>query len=350
MLSILKTFSVPILFISIWISFSFLNLSTSDGNTDLLKEGTSVLYERYNEIPIHCGAYPKLEECFEGAFNSPFEKSILFGNSQLHAVNNISQNAELVALRLFKKFKENNEYIFTVSYGNANFEEFFWALNKIISNLKVKRIYVACVFDDMRETGLRPEMQDQDITNYNLAESGEKKNKPIYILPEMPLQDITEEAIKVFFTDTPAWNTRYELKYRINLTLRSIRNVIFGITPETKRKILPYAYERNIGYLSKILNIASQNNIETVLYIAPLLQDEDIPYVLAEYEKYKYDIQNIANLYDAKFYNFENIVPNEAWGLKQSTQLGSNYEKDYMHFTETGHIILSNQLIKSITE
>jgi len=350
MLSILKTFSAPILFISIWVFFSFLNLNTSDGDTDLLKEGTSVLYESYNETPIHCGAYPKLEDCFNGALNSPYEKSILFGNSQLHAVNKISNDVELVALRLFKKFDEANEYIFTVSYGNANFEEFFWAFNKTISNLKVKRIFIACVFDDMRETGLRPEMQDQNITNSNLIGLGEKKNKPIALLPEIPLQDISEEAIKDYFTDTPAWNTRYELKYKINLTLRSIRNVVFGITPETKRKILPYAYERNFKYLSKILNIASQNNIETILYIAPLLQDEDIPYVLAEYEKYKNDIKNIANLYDAKFYNLENIVPNEAWGLKQSTQLGANYEKDYMHFTETGHIILSNQLMKSITE
>ena len=50
----------------------------------------------------------------------------------------------------------------------------------------------------------------------------------------------------------------------------------------------------------------------------------------------------------AKFFNFEEVVPNKDWGLKQSTQFSSSLEKDYMHFTEEGHIILANKLAESI--
>ena len=67
-----------------------------------------------------------------------------------------------------------------------------------------------------------------------------------------------------------------------------------------------------------------------------------------EADKEKKDVKEVAELYEAKFLNFEKIVPNQEWGLKQSTQFNSKLEKDYMHFTETGHEILANKLIESL--
>ena len=101
-------------------------------------------------------------------------------------------------------------------------------------------------------------------------------------------------------------------------------------------------------YLSNILSTAKKNNIEAIIYIAPLLQDTNTPYIKDEYVKYKKDVKEVAELYEAKFLNFEKIVPNQEWGLKQSTQFNSKLEKDYMHFTETGHEILANKLIESL--
>ena len=346
MSSLIKLSLIPFALFITWTSFAFLDLGSSDGNTDLLQEGTSVLYESFNNKPIHCGAYPKLEQCIDGARSSPLEKTILFGNSQLHAVNDITENAELVALRLFKSSLKRNEYALTISYGNANFEEIFWALNKVLLSLQPKRIYLSSVFDDMREVGLRPDMLEgiDDENNFQQNKVHQKRS----FLPEIDFQDISETAIQRFFTDTPSWNTKHELKYRINVNLRSIRNKIFGITPETKRTVLPYAYERNMKYLSNIVSTAKKNNIEVMIYIAPLLQDTNIPYIKEEYVKYKKDVKEVAELYEAKFFNFEEIVPNQAWGLKQSTQFNSKLEKDYMHFTETGHEILANKLIESL--
>lgn len=341
-MSLFRSILLPFSLFLVWTTFAFLDLRSSDGNTALLKKGTSVLYETYKSIPIHCGAIPKIESCLDGALNSSNEISVLFGNSQLHAVNDISENSRLIALRLFLSAKDENEYIFTVSYGNANFEEFSWSLQQILSRSSLKRIYISGVFDDMREVGLRPDMLKND------EEIVPKKNKDsnINFLPEIDMQDISESAIEKFFTDTPAWNTRHELKYRINVNLRSIRNKFFGITPETKRKVLPYAYLRNLKFYEEILQSALDNNIEAIVYIAPLLPDDEIPYIREEYSKYKKDMKNIALKYKAKFLNFESIVPYEAWGLKQNTQLSNSLEKDYMHFTEKGHEILSNELIK----
>ena len=346
MSSLIKLALIPFALLVTWTSFAYLDLRSSDGNTDLLQEGTSVLYESCNNVPIHCGAYPKLNECIDGARSSPLEKTILFGNSQLHAVNNISENSELVALRLFKSSLQRNEYALTISYGNANFEEIFWALNQVLSSIEPKRIYLASVFDDMREVGLRPDMLEEvnDENGFQQKEVGQKRN----YFPGIDFQGISEEAIQRFFTDSPSWNTRHELKYRINVNLRSLRNKIFGITPETKRKVLPFAYERNMKYLSNILSTAKRNNIEVIIYIAPILQETNIPYVKDEYLKFKKDIKEISELYEAKYFNFEKIVPNQAWGLKQSTQLNSKLEKDYMHFTETGHEILANKLVETL--
>jgi len=336
-----KFYLIPIAVAIIWTSFSLLNLTGSDGNEDLLNDGTSVLYEQYEDIPIHCGAYPELKECIDGAQKSNLDAVLLFGNSQLHAVNNISNKSELVALRFHKTRRKVNEYVVTISYGNANFEEINWAMENLLDKIKVKRIFIACVFDDMREVGLRPEMLETNQLQENAINQDFKNS---YIFPEIPIQDISESLINEFFTDSPAWNTRHELKYRINVNLRKMRNFVFGITPETKRKILPHAYERNINYFSQILKKTSEKGIETIAYIAPILHDEGIPYDKNEYSKYKNDIKDITDFYGAKFINLEKIVPNEAWGLKQNTQLKSTLEKDYMHFTETGHIILAKSL------
>lgn len=341
-MSFFRSILLPFALFLVWTTFAFLDLRSSDGNTALLKKGTSVLYETYKNMPIHCGAIPKIEICLDGALNSSQEISVLFGNSQLHAVNNISKASRLIALRLFLNGRDKNEHIFTVSYGNANFEEISWSLEKILSRSRLKRIYISSVFDDMREVGLRPEMlnNDEEMVLKKIKDSN------INFLPEIDMQDISESAIEKFFTDTPVWNTRHELKYRINVNLRSIRNKVFGITPETKRKVLPYAYARNLKFYEEILQSALDNNIEAIVYIAPLLPDNEIPYVIEEYSQYKKDMETIALKYKAKFFNYESIVPYEAWGLKQNTQLSNSLEKDYMHFTEKGHEILSNELIK----
>ena len=344
MIKHLKLFIIPYSIVFTWISFAFLDLKGSDGNIGLLQEGTSVLYEKFDNVPIHCGPNPKLQDCIDGALKSELDKTILFGNSQLHAVNNIEEDSELVALRLHKKSLKHNEYAFTVSYGNANFQEMLWAFKELLSQLDIKKIYIACVFDDMREVGLRFEMLNKESESQDF----DIRNSKQTFFPELSLQNISEEAIQKIFTDTPAWNTRHELKYRINVNLRSFRNKVFRITPETKRKILPYAYEINIGHLESILRTASDNNVQVITYIAPLLQDLQIPYIQEEYLDYKKDIERVSIINNAKFFNFEEVVPNKDWGLKQSTQFSSSLEKDYMHFTEEGHIILANKLAESI--
>ena len=39
--------------------------------------------------------------------------------------------------------------------------------------------------------------------------------------------------------------------------------------------------------------------------------------------------------------NLENAIPNNLWGLKDSTNLSGNFELDFFHFKGDGHIKLA---------
>ena len=52
---------------------------------------------------------------------------------------------------------------------------------------------------------------------------------------------------------------------------------------------------------------------------------------------------------EIKFYNLEGIVPNDHWGDGSKTNFSAAKEYDFMHFKGKGHIILSNELSKIIS-
>ena len=54
------------------------------------------------------------------------------------------------------------------------------------------------------------------------------------------------------------------------------------------------------------------------MYIAPIRNDIDLPYLDDEYLKFKKDIYSMSKLYNNVTYlNLEDIVPPENWGQKQ---------------------------------
>jgi hypothetical protein len=125
--------------------------------------------------------------------------------------------------------------------------------------------------------------------------------------------------------------------------------VIFGIKPTTKRKIIPIRYKRNLSAYEATLNLARENGIKVLVYIAPIRNDIDTPYLQSEYSKFKVDVKVLAEKYGANFSNLEGLVPSNLWGQKDSTGLGDKGgELDFMHFQAGGHKLLAtkvNQLI-----
>ena len=46
--------------------------------------------------------------------------------------------------------------------------------------------------------------------------------------------------------------------------------------------------------------------------------------------------------------SLEDLVPNNFWGQKASTNLKKNLEVDFMHFQENGHTILAKKIYSEI--
>ena len=68
-----------------------------------------------------------------------------------------------------------------------------------------------------------------------------------------------------------------------------------------------------------------------------------------EYNVFKEDVEQIVqNHSNARFKNFESIVPGKYWGLKNGSNLSGKKELDFMHFTVDGHQLLANKLINEI--
>ena len=125
------------------------------------------------------------------------------------------------------------------------------------------------------------------------------------------------------------------------------RNWIFGVNPSSVRKLIPAHYALNQQSLEAILASANNNNISVLLYVVPIRNDVKIPYDIKEYENFKQDIEKTALKYGVQFENFENIVPPEYWGEKNSTGLSDEQELDFMHFQAAGHRILANKIYRA---
>jgi len=146
------------------------------------------------------------------------------------------------------------------------------------------------------------------------------------------------------------WSERAKMRGKISVFLYMLRNTIFGITPNTKRAMIPSRYRKNITALEDLLILASSNNIKALVYIPPIRNDISYPYVESEYVAYKDEVENTCRIQGALFLNLEFIVPGEYWGYKPATSFRSKKEADFMHFEYGGHELLYRDLRKGIIE
>ena len=132
-----------------------------------------------------------------------------------------------------------------------------------------------------------------------------------------------------------------------------LRNSIMGITASSKRKIIPSAYEYNLGALKSIIKSRNSLGMATIIYIPPLLHfssGKEIPYYKNDYLNFKEEMKNICNKQHCKYFDLDSIIPDEKWGYKKSTSLKINKKEiDFMHFTYDGHQIMSKKLVEILT-
>jgi len=296
-----------------------------------------------------------------------------FGNSQSSSINQMKEGDVVYPELLHRRFEQEGNLLEVLCHSipNANLQELLLSFEYWRGKLPIQAITLPVFMDDLREEGIRGVFFPNLITSkYQIVDSSEaivqQINQSLRKLKSVKnsaggaektdmaaLNETVQEKSETYLNDWlnvhfSPWAYRPNVRGAMFNDLYLLRNTAFGITAETKRKMIPQRYQENIDALKVILNRCQNLGIKVVLYIPPIRNDVEVPYNLKEYNNFKQEIANLANINHCTFYNWESIVPAKLWGLKGSTNGTGKPELDYMHFQCPGHIILSDSLYSAL--
>lgn len=311
---------------------------------------------------VHCGDARDAELCLAGARERKAKDAALWlGNSQVHAVNQLRAGEVNAPILLHEHLNAAGLDLLTFSQPNANLQE-HWVLFEYLANrLPVKALILPAVFDDTREAGLRIDiaqlLNDPEVHKRLSTKALGKKiiasNEQAVRKPQLDdtagIQDTLQEKAEHRLTSwleehSGIWKARPEMRGRLMNALYSFRNTVLGITPSSKRKAIRGRYVDNMAALRGLLESAAERGIATVVYVAPIRQDAELPYVDNEYTAFKIEVRDLAAQTGAGYSNLETLVPSNFWGVKQATSVGGTAEIDFMHFQAEGHRLLAQRL------
>lgn len=302
---------------------------------------------------------------------------LLLGNSQMHSINQLKEGQTTYVGLLHDQYRDSIDFI-GYSCPNASLQDFYLTFNYWSSKLNVKYAAVPLFMDDMREESVRTEFfpyitkQEYQITDtqYNIAKkinrelrrawteqsSGNANNavqvaaEEVEVEQEKTFQDITEAYLNNKLDSiSQVWHNRPNVRGELFNGLYKLRNTVLGISASTVREMIPQRYEKNMEAYRALLETAKEKGIKLLVYIPPIRSDAPLPYNLSDYEKYKKQMEEMANEYaNVYFANYEDAVPGPLWGYKDATSFLVEKEVDYMHFQYKGHQILSEKLSSSI--
>lgn len=325
----------------------------------------------FNE-PIHISRIDDNEEPkFINTYkNSGKSKTVLFlGNSQTHSINQIKKDQINFIQIIDDSLNSSHSSVFCQSIPNANLQELLLSYLYWRNKIHIKTLVLPLFFDDLREDGIRDVFYPNLINErFLIADSSSfivkkiNKNLRSYwsqaILPKNNLelcqtvQERVENNLNVYFNDNvQSWNYRENVRGNFFVWLYKLRNTVFGIKANTVREMILKKYSDNMDALLFLLNKCKKEGVKVFIYIPPIRSDVSLPYHLEEYNKLKNDIKSICinNGYDCYFADFDNIIPGNMWGYKESTNLLDKRELDYMHFKYEGHQILADSIYKRLS-
>lgn len=347
--------------------FSYTAFSHQETNFEDLALGrtTTSVFAQYDGQRIHCADLTNAQECLRGSKQRGATKvAVWLGNSQLHAVNQYQNGQETAALILFRQLQKEHIDLLTFSQPNANLQEHYVLFEYLRQQLPMQMLILPVVFDDLRETGLRsgiasaiatPDvvatLRQTDIGQQIIAQVGEQSQpeEEFRALRQTP-QEVVEKTLNDLLEHKlPLWHLRPEIRGNLFNSLYLGRNWLFGIKPTSKRHLIQGPYKANLAALQAILTIARTENITVLLYIVPIRQDVELPYVAQEYAQFKLAVQRIAENTGSTFLNLEDIVPAALWGEKGSTTLQADTQEiDFMHFKAQGHALLADAIYQFV--
>jgi len=342
---------------------------------DLALGGQTTSYQAKNDTNlIHiCRINPTEESSLMNGWKARGEKQVLLclGNSQTHSINQMKAGEVVYAELLHQRFNQTdtNREVLCASIPNVNMEELLLVFEYWHTKIPIQAITLPVFMDDFREEGIRDVFFGNLVSDkFQISDSSSavvkkinktlRKMKPIGAGDEgksdlAALDATVQEKSETFLNDWlnihfSPWSYRPNVRGAMFNDLYLLRNTVFGITAETKRKMIPQRYSQNMDALRTLLEHCQSSGIKMILYIPPIRNDVEVPYNLQEYDAFKQEISILAAQFHSDFYNWEGIVPAKLWGVKASTNGTGKSELDYMHFQYQGHVILADSLLMAL--
>jgi hypothetical protein len=349
----------------ITLNYHFVPDETNFETSATLGTATTQVFGSVNGFPIHCSGSGDAENCLAGQKSrGAVQAALWLGNSQVHEVNQWQQGETNASPVLFDSLGRHGLDLLVFSFGNASLQEHYVMFEHLRQRMPLKVLILPVVFDDTREEGLRPDVAEfarNPATAKVLSETaigkrlvasaqGGGKTEFVSIADDTggligTLQERVEKRLNGWLGEhSRLWQLRSEIRGWLFIGIYRVRNFVFGITPNSTRKIIAGRYRDNLLALEAILDRSRVENIRVVNYIVPLRGGVKIPYDSSEYAAFKFEIEALARQYGASFQNLEKLIPDDLWGTKASTSLGEEEELDFMHFRYSGHKLLAQAL------
>jgi hypothetical protein len=239
---------------------------------------------------------------------------------------------------------------YRLSAPNISYMEVLWYLHYLLTRpyLTPTQFIVQLNFETFRKTGIRDGMLEllQD-PNFAAAIEAEARSPVAYAATfQQAIDRYRSQVSKESGTDTGAAassrtgviethgiGSLFETKvrqvldrsalFRSRATLKSelmdgiyfARVHLLGITPTTKRSIGGATLKLNVSSLERVGELCATNGIRLTLFNAP--QNPTAPLYRTEQDRAQYRkvISDLANKYAGRFFDFEDSIPKDMWGV-----------------------------------
>jgi len=328
---------------------------------------TQSLFARRSGSPIHVSKLAEVELLATGsAKRKPQRRALLLGNSQLHAINQLKKGQQTASALLFDRLQPSGTELLTVSFPNANLQEHLLAFHHargLLTDLKL--VVLSLVFDDTREAEIRDEwlaaarspqvakaLQATKIGR-KIVTAAAKLGKDELATDLGGLRDTIQERSERAINDWLSahwklWRARPQARGRLFATLFRLRNTALRIDAQSKRPLLEAPYRANLEALSSLIQGSKKAGIDVLLYVAPLRDDVETPYIKADYDRFRKDCAALAKQEKVGLLDLGGLVPGRFWGTKNAAAMSQRAELDFMHFQAAGHKLLAEALAQQV--
>ena len=348
----------------IGLQFASLQPETQFEDAALGSESVRVVLD-YEDAPIHITDASEIPEFVRGWYErGKHPVALWLGNSQLHAINQPGIDARPASIRTFEALNQKGLDVLTFSIPNANLQEHYMVFEHFRELLPIDILILPVVFDDFRETGIRPSLHSLLKTTATHASLSRTKVGRQLLLevsgssdstdsaekqqPALSIQETSEKWLDDWCSrNSHIYASRLQMRGSLFLELYYLRNRVFGINSQSVRRKIAGRYAMNLAALIAMYDTATAADIKVITYIAPLRQDITPPYDLAEYVEFKLEMQRLAAEHEVAFVDLDKLVEGGLWGQMGDVQgTGSGY--DFMHFQEGGHALLAEEITRQI--